>query len=651
MKTIEIVRMHMENFKKFKDFSIEFGKTTTIHGQNYQGKSSIADAFSWVMFNKSSTGNAEGKQFRPRRYDEKGVNIDHVDVVVELELLIDGEAVKIRKVQRQNWIRHRGDEYETYEGDVTMYEWNDVPVSATDHKKRVAEIISEDVFLLLTNPEAFPGKKEKEQREFLLKNIANLTDADVFAAYPEEFAPLAVAMGNKTIDELQAKNKKDIELLEKKQKELPVRIDQESKHIQDIDFTAEEIKAEQLRADLTAVEEKISDAGKAYEHLNDLKTNKAMLHGELKMLEKEIGSTNAAARLEIKHRMDLASNEFDYLHESQTRAESALQITKNNIQLKEKELAGFREKYMAEMNKEMNPEDNFCPTCGREFEEAEREQIAKEFREHKANQLKSITESGNAINAEIASLKERAAGYEKEIEELKAKKIEAMRKQNAAKAELENFDKTAVTLESHPEYITTMDKITAIDKEIEEIDTSDADALKTKLNAERAGIQNAINETVEKLALKAVIEKAKVTVSELREEMTETVQNLANCEKLKNLIERFEVKKQEMLSDEINKHFEYITWQLFRKQKNGRTENVCVCQINGSPYGENTTSTTERMMAGMDIIKCLHKIYGVKAPIFLDDADLYNDWNIPDMDCQLIKLCVSDDEDLVIERE
>ena len=100
---------------------------------------------------------------------------------------------------------------------------------------------------------------------------------------------------------------------------------------------------------------------------------------------------------------------------------------------------------------------------------------------------------------------------------------------------------------------------------------------------------------------------------------------------------------------EINKHFEYITWQLFRKQKNGRTENVCVCQINGSPYGENTTSTTERMMAGMDIIKCLHKIYGVKAPIFLDDADLYNDWNIPDMDCQLIKLCVSDDKELRVE--
>lgn len=651
MKNIEIVRIHMENFKKFKEKTIECGKTTTIYGQNYKGKSSVADAFSWVMFNKSSTGNAEGKQFRPRRYDENGVNIDHVDVVVELVLLIDGEEVEIRKAQRQNWVRHRGDEYDTYEGDVTMYEWNDVPVSATDHKKRVAEIISEDVFLKITNPEAFPKMKEKDQREFLLKNVANISDGDVFAAYQEDFAPLADAMGNKSMDELQAKNKKDIELLEKKKKELPVRIDQESKHIQDIDFTAEEIKAEQLRADLKAVEEKIFNTGTAYEHLNELRTQKAQLHGDLVELEKQIGSKNALTRLDVKRRMDIASNEFNHLHESQIRAESALQITQSSIQSKEKELASFREKYMAEMKKEMNPDDNFCPTCGRYFEEPEREQIAKEFKENKAYKLKSITENGNAVSAEIARLKERAAGYEKEIEELKAKKIKANGEYNTAKAEFENLDKTAVPFEEQPEYIDTMKKIAEIDKEIAGIDTSDADALKEKLNAERAGVQNAINETLEKLALKRVIEKAKVTVSELKEEMTETVQNLANCEKLKNLIERFEVKKQEMLSDEINKHFEYITWQLFRKQKNGRTENVCVCQINGSPYGENTTSTTERMMAGMDIIKCLHKIYGVKAPIFLDDADLYNDWNIPDMDCQLIKLCVSDDEELRVVNE
>ena len=87
------------------------------------------------------------------------------------------------------------------------------------------------------------------------------------------------------------------------------------------------------------------------------------------------------------------------------------------------------------------------------------------------------------------------------------------------------------------------------------------------------------------------------------------------------------------------------------KQKNQKYAETCVCMVNGSCYGDNTTSATEKMLAGMDIIRTLHGVYGISAPIFLDDADLYNEWNIPDMGCQLIKLCVSADEDLRVERE
>lgn len=104
-----------------------------------------------------------------------------------------------------------------------------------------------------------------------------------------------------------------------------------------------------------------------------------------------------------------------------------------------------------------------------------------------------------------------------------------------------------------------------------------------------------------------------------------------------------------MLSDSVNKRFKLVTWKLFEQQKNGGIKDVCVCMIHGSQYGENTTSATERMMAGMDIINTLQEIYEVKAPIFLDDADLYNDWNIPDMDSQLIELCVSEDKELRVE--
>jgi hypothetical protein len=71
--------------------------------------------------------------------------------------------------------------------------------------------------------------------------------------------------------------------------------------------------------------------------------------------------------------------------------------------------------------------------------------------------------------------------------------------------------------------------------------------------------------------------------------------------------------------------------------------------IHGSPYGENTTSSTEQLMAGMDIISTLQEIYNVKAPIFVDNKERFNDFNIPKMDCQMILLSVSEDETIRVE--
>ena len=58
-----------------------------------------------------------------------------------------------------------------------------------------------------------------------------------------------------------------------------------------------------------------------------------------------------------------------------------------------------------------------------------------------------------------------------------------------------------------------------------------------------------------------------------------------------------------------------------------------------------------RIIAGLQIIKALQKLYGAYLPIFTDNAESVNDFNLPDMDCQLIKLKVSDDKDLRIEVE
>lgn len=649
MKQIIVKKIHMENFKKFKEQTIEFGeKETSIFGQNYRGKSSIADAFSWVLFNKSSTGNTEGSQFRPRRYDENGMNIDHVDVVVELLLMVDGEELKIRKCQSQKWVRHHGEDFDSYTGDETKYEWNDVPVTATEHKKKVEGIITEEVFRIISNPASFPALQAKKQREFLLKNVANITDDDVFTSNPE-FASIKAAMGSNTLEELSAKNKKAMKEYAEKQKEIPVRIDQESKRIEDVDFSEKEKELAKLQSDLSEVEEKIEDTGKAYEKLNDLKSQKSRFESELVQIERSVREEAAEKKREIQSKFDAASAEFNNLHEKQKTLECTVQIDNSDIAAREKELSDLREEYKAEMSKELDESAYICPTCGQEIPEEQREEITTNFVQKKKNAINSINEKGSILSQRIKERKEKMQGRLEEIEDIKQKKVDANAEKNKAMQELEEFENAPTDLINNKDYLYAKEQIEKLDKEIAEVDTKDADEMKAKLKEERADIQASIDKVKEQLALKSVIEKSKATVEELKAEMVEVTQSLANCEQLESAIDKFNKAKMDMLSERINDKFKVVKWKLFELQKNQKYAEVCVCMINGSCYGENTTSATERMMAGMDIISTLQNIYEVEAPIFLDDADLYNDWNIPAMDSQLIKLCVSEDEELRIE--
>lgn len=647
MKEIILKSVHMENFKRFKDKTIEFGESmTSILGENFKGKSSVADLFSWVLFNKSSTGNTEGSQFRPRRYDENGINIDFVDVVGEIVLLIDGEEKKIRKVQHQNWVRHRGSESEVYEGDSQSYEWNDVPTTATDHKKRVAEIISEEVFMLLTNPAAFPSKPAKEQRKFLMDHVEKITNEDVIAAHPE-FSSLVATMGKLTLEELEAKNKKELDVYEGKKKEIPIRIDQESKRIEDIDFSAIETELESAEKELAENESKIEDTGKAYENLNALKAKREGLKCKKVQIEDEQFEIRNKKKRTLQNAVDNANSEFnEYFKESQ-RLNSDLDDLKSQMERNKKELEELREQYKVEMSKEMDESTLICPTCGQELPEDKKEEIKAGFAEKKASVLKDLNERGSVLSNAVKEADEKAAAIEKRIEELKELKIAAQEKESEAKKELDAFFNEPK--EPSSEWLALDEQIAELDSEINAIDTSDADTLKETLKSERSEIQKHIDDLKNSLSLKKSIEKSKKTVKELEAAMVQNTQNLANCEKLKADIEKFRATKNQMLSDRVNKRFKVVKWKLFETQKNGGIKDVCVCMIHGSAYGENTTSATERMMAGMDIISTLQEIYEVKAPIFLDDADLYNDWNIPDMDSQLIKLCVSSDKDLRVE--
>ena len=197
-------RIHIQNFKGCKDRQIEFGNRTCIKGVNGSGKTTIADAVTWVLFGKDSSG-ATNFDIRPK--DSQGKDIDFIEIRVETVWDVDGREITLVKTQKQNWVKKRGSEEKTFEGNINYYEINTIPKPEKEFKAYIASIIDEDLFKFVSNTNAFMAQKPMDRRKTLFKLVSDMTDADVLAT-DSKFQPLADQLAQFTSEEILSRDKK-----------------------------------------------------------------------------------------------------------------------------------------------------------------------------------------------------------------------------------------------------------------------------------------------------------------------------------------------------------------------------------------------------------------------------------------------------------
>ena len=290
---ILLKKLHMENFKKTKDQTIDFGHITKISGQNAVGKSTVADAFMWCLFNKNSLGEAK---FQVRPLDAFGNPIDHVDIKVVVTLDVDGREFELSKTQKQNWVKKRGTLEATLQGNDNLYEIDGVPKKEKDFKTFVSDIINEDLFQLLTNPQAFVSKKWKEQREELMKMIPGVDNDTVIASNPDVLSELNLALSLHTPEDLQAKAKKALSEYKKKQTEIPARVDEVRKSMTDIDVAELELQRNSLKEQIATVEESEADMTAQYEAHQKATDDLMDLKFSLSDVERKANERNVAKK-------------------------------------------------------------------------------------------------------------------------------------------------------------------------------------------------------------------------------------------------------------------------------------------------------------------------------------------------------------------
>lgn len=667
--------LHLENFKGSKLLDVNFTEKTKIKGQNASGKTTIFDAFTWLLFNKNSAGE---EKFNIRSLDKDGKRIDNVEIKVVAVLDVDGKEVELSKVQKQNWVKKRGTDIVTLQGNVNSFEIDGYPKSEADFKEYISSLAqSEDMFKMLTNPQYFSSLKWKEQRDILMKLISDFSDVEL-AKTDAKYAPLLGELEKApSTDDIRAKFQKALTEWKKKQAEIPVRIDEAEKSKVDVDVAEQELAKTDLERQIAGIDEQLKSA---YKVVDDLEQQKFELQFEINDCKRKANESLIKERRALEDKKDEATRKFNDLHKKITILERGIGDKKRRIESLNGEKSELGKQYNAEITKVFDEapylfdeskwvfdeNSTVCSLCGQKLPEDKIEQLKADFEtrkakakadaadklkaakfsfdNHKKVELNRISTLGNEKKAEVEALKAEIVDAEKNFPELRKQETEQTKIENECIKKLSELPEEA-DLSANEDYEALMKKEADLQAQIDSARANSTDT--SALEQKKSELEIALEDAKAIIAQAAKNVEVDERIAELQTEQKEIGQKVADQEQMLYLLEEFIRFKLNKVSESINSHFKTVNFKLFEMQLNGGMKDCCECTVNGVPY--STLNSGHRIVAGLDIIRSLSELYGVSVPIFVDNAESLNEFNVPDMDAQLILLSVSEDKQLKVE--
>ena len=353
MKNVILKRLSLVNWKGQKERSIDFSNETSICGANATGKSTMFDAFIWLLFGKDSL---DRKDYNIIPI-ENGKRVDRVDAEVCGVLDVNSKEITLKRVLHQKWVRKRGTAVETYDGCETMFYINNVKCgTAKEYAAKVDSIIDETVFKMITNPSFFLSLKWQDQRSQLFYIAGTISDEQIAASKPE-FKALLDSIIGKTLTQYKREISAKKTELNNDLKLIPSRIDQTRKLMPEAkDFDALQTELEAVESEIERVEKSMTDKSTAirgqYEEIqkkqgqiNDLKTKQQTVVHEAKEKAANDANTQNSKRRETEGKLNEARITLSSVRSSFKTQEQTVSSLKDVISKQDEKVENKRKEW------------------------------------------------------------------------------------------------------------------------------------------------------------------------------------------------------------------------------------------------------------------------------------------------------------------
>jgi chromosome segregation ATPase len=632
MKKLILSKLHICDFKKINDLEIDFAQQTTIAGTNGVGKSTIFDAYTWLLYGKNSH---DQQDFSIKRLDENGNVIHNLVASVRGVFILDSDVIQLERRYKEKWQKKRGNEHEELTGHTTEYFINQIPKSKSEFDTYVKGMISDTIAKVISSPLYFNEKmKWQERREILTSIAGDTTPEDVLNFAPDEFKSanelLALLEARKSLTDEKTR-------IASERKRLKEQLDGIAPKIEELtSMTVTELDATELdakKAELSAAKEQINKQLESIAEQNKAEQQKVIdsnnqlykwqdeyTKAKHELLKDHNDRAQAYEKRKAELRLEIQKIEFALSENgsAENQNEANLRVL-TNLQAK------LKEKYEAEKAKEFTAITENCPCCQRPMESNEQEQLEK-FNLAKANAIKQIVAEAQDVKVKINECNTAVDAIGQRRDELT--------KERAAKETYLKEVEASFVVEQEPADTSEM---LALKNAIDTHKPYTPEAVcNNALKQEREQLDEQIKEVEASLAKLGYIAGINTRIAELSENKRALAQQIASLERVAFQIDAYEKAHIELVESRVNAKFAIVKWKMFDEQINGGLAPTCEATVNGTPY--NDLNTAMKINAGLDVINALNYHFGMFAPVFIDARESIVE--IIETDCQVISLQV-----------
>jgi len=657
---MRLLSLHLKNFKGVKEFTLDInGQNASIFGTNATGKTTIFDAFTWLLFDKDSTNR---KDFEIKTLTPKGEALHNLNHEVEAVLDIDGQEVKLRKVYAEKWTKKRGQAQAEFTGHTTDYFLNDVPVKKGEYETRIASIADESVFKLLTSPSYFNEQLHwQERRKLLLEICGDISDQDVITS-DKTLTTLPEILGGHIMEDYRKIISAKRAEINDELKQIPVRIDEATRALPDLSDIEEAFAfndSATLPDDIAklhkAIQVRNGEISRIENGWETIEKTKAIRIIEVEMLgilkkDREQYDTQVQEKQKDLMAAELRRNT---LQNNQIRSlEMAIEPYERTVATTKAKLPGMRQQWNEIHAQQFTCEQSStCPSCGQTLPQEKiddaRETAIKAFNLSKAQKL----EENFAEGKHLAGILNDATTDIKKLQEQLNKAKAALPAEELAvdllRTDIDDLRQASANFAGGQVYAQKQHDKTRIEKEIADLQEGNADAI-ANVRAKIQNLQQDLSTLEDAQAKVRHREQGTIRIDELEKQERTLADEFERLENQLYLCDTFTRVKVSLLDEKINSRFRMARFKLFNVLVNGGLDECCETIFEGVPYQDLNHGA--KLNIGLDIISTLIEFYNFSAPVFVDNAEAVT--QLLEIPAQMIRLVVSgEDKALRVECE